>query len=449
VRTVAIIERKRAGEVLTREEIEHLVLGYVRGDIPDYQVAAWLMAVCCKGMSRQETIDLTSVMVTSGSTLDLSSVKWPVADKHSSGGVGDKTTLVVAPLVRACGAAVAKMSGRGLGFTGGTVDKLESIPGFRVDLSAEQFQRQLEREGIVLSGQSPELVPADRKLYALRDVTGTVESIPLIASSIMSKKLAIGARGLVLDVKVGSGAFMSKVEEARKLAALMIDLGAAVGQRVSALLTSMDEPLGRAVGNAMEVSEAIATLKGDGPADLVDICITLAGEMLYLTGLTANPTDGRGCARRALEGGEALEWLGRLISAQGGDPRVIDSPSLMGRAPVVNAVVAPRSGWVARVDARAVASAALILGAGRARKEDSIDPTVGMLLHAKGGTEVHEGDLLAEVYAADAAVGKRAVQEVLNSYCIEDRPMTAAAPMLERWSHLPEDNCSALAAPGL
>jgi len=439
MRTVAIIEQKRAGEALSREELEQLVHGYVRGDVPDYQAAAWLMAVCCRGMSRQETADLTSVMVASGATLDLSSVKWPVADKHSSGGVGDKTTLVVAPLVRACGAAVAKMSGRGLGFTGGTVDKLESIPGFRVDLSAEQFLRQLETEGIVLSGQSPELVPADRKLYALRDVTGTVDSIPLIASSIMSKKLAIGARGLVLDVKVGSGAFMAKLGEARELATMMIDLGAAAGQRVSALLTSMDEPLGRSVGNALEVAEAIATLRGGGAADLVEICITLAGEMLYLSEIAPNAADGRKRAKLALESGEALEWLGRLISAQGGDHRVIENPGLMGMAPVVLTVVAPRSGWVARVDARWVASAALALGAGRVRKEDSIDHTVGVLLHAKGGARVCEGDVLAEVHAADQASGIRAVQEVLMGYSVEDRQVAAVAPMLERWSRLPGD----------
>ncbi len=432
VRVVEIIQRKRAGEDLSRAEIERLVTGYVRGEIPDYQVSAWLMAVCCRGMTRQETLDLTSVMVGSGAILDLSRVGLPVADKHSSGGVGDKTTLVVAPLVRACGAAVAKMSGRGLGFTGGTLDKLESVPGFRVDLSAAEFVRQLEKEGIVLAGQTPELVPADRKLYALRDVTGTVDSIPLIGSSIMSKKLAIGAQGLVLDVKVGRGAFMASREEARELARLMVDIGAAAGKRVSALLTSMDQPLGRAVGNALEVTEAIETLRGDGAPDLVELSTLLAGEMLHLVGKASSPTAGKEAALRALSSGEALVWLQRLLLLQGGDPRVVEDPGLMGRAPLVLPVVAHRSGWVSRLDARGIAQAALTLGAGRATKEDSVDPQVGVLLRAKVGAAVERGEPLAEVHARDGARGERAVAEVLHAYSILQEPQQPIVEYLER-----------------
>lgn len=432
VRVVEIIQRKRAGEELSRGEIERLVTGYVRGEIPDYQVSAWLMAVCCRGMTRQETLDLTSVMVGSGAILDLSRVGLPVADKHSSGGVGDKTTLVVAPLVRACGAAVAKMSGRGLGFTGGTLDKLESVPGFRVDLSAAEFVRQLEKEGIVLAGQTPELVPADRKLYALRDVTGTVDSIPLIGSSIMSKKLAIGAQGLVLDVKVGRGAFMASREEARELARLMVDIGAAAGKRVSALLTSMDQPLGRAVGNALEVTEAIETLRGEGAPDLVELSTILAGEMLHLVGKASSPTAGKEDALRALSSGEALVWLQRLLLLQGGDPRVVEDPGLMGRAPLVLPVVAHRSGWVSRLDARGIAQAALTLGAGRATKEDSVDPQVGVLLRAKVGAAVERGEPLAEVHARDGARGERAVAEVLHAYSILQEPQQPVVEYLER-----------------
>ncbi len=432
VRVVEIIQRKRAGEALSRGEIERLVTGYVRGEIPDYQVSAWLMAVCCRGMTRQETLDLTSVMVGSGAILDLSRVGLPVADKHSSGGVGDKTTLVVAPLVRACGAAVAKMSGRGLGFTGGTLDKLESVPGFRVDLSAAEFVRQLEKEGIVLAGQTPELVPADRKLYALRDVTGTVDSIPLIGSSIMSKKLAIGAQGLVLDVKVGRGAFMASREEARELARLMVDIGAAAGKRVSALLTSMDQPLGRAVGNALEVTEAIETLRGEGAPDLVELSTILAGEMLHLVGKASSPTAGKEAALRALSSGEALVWLQRLLLLQGGDPRVVEDPGLMGRAPLVLPVVAHRSGWVSRLDARGIAQAALTLGAGRATKEDSVDPQVGVLLRAKVGAAVERGEPLAEVHARDGARGERAVAEVLHAYSILQEPQQPVVEYLER-----------------
>ncbi len=432
VRVVEAIERKRAGGELSHEEIESLVLGYVRGEVPDYQLSAWLMAVCCRGMSRRESFDLTSVMVESGNSLGLSQLGFPVADKHSSGGVGDKTTLVVAPLVRSCGVAVAKMSGRGLGFTGGTLDKLESIPGFRVDLSATEFMRQLETEGIVIAGQTPELAPADRKLYALRDVTGTVDSIPLIASSIMSKKLAIGAHGLVLDVKMGSGAFMAKREEARELAELMVAIGTAAGKRVSALLTPMDQPLGQAVGNALEVAEAIRTLRGDGPQDLVELSALLAGEMLYLVGTVESPEAGREAALQALSSGKALTWLERLIALQGGDPRIVERPELMGMAPIVLQVLAPSSGWVTRLDARGIARTALTLGAGRAIKDDSVDPLVGVLLRAKEGAFVEAGEALAELRCRDRGSGERAVAEVLHAYSIGEKPLEKTMDSYER-----------------
>lgn len=432
MRVAEIIRRKRFGEELSREEIEAVVMGYVRGDVPDYQVSAWLMAVCCRGMSKREVIDLTSVIVASGSILDLRGASLPVVDKHSSGGVGDKTTLVVAPLVRACGAAVAKMSGRGLGFTGGTLDKLESIPGFRVGLSKEQFVTQVEREGIAVAGQTPELVPADRRLYALRDVTGTVESIPLIASSIMSKKLAVGAQGLVLDVKVGRGAFMKDLDEARELAGLMMEIGEASGRRVTALLTPMDEPLGRAVGNALEVAEALETLRGDGPRDLADLSLLLAGEMLYLAGRAASTFEGREMAQRAMASGQGLEWMERLIALQGGDPRVVESPGLLGRAPVVAPLPAPRSGSVTALDAWWVAQAVLTLGAGRATKEDRIDPLVGVRLLAKQGDTVEKGEPLAEVHARDDARTKRAMAELLHAFEIGEEPGPVAPPLMER-----------------
>jgi len=439
VRIVDIIERKRAGEELSREEIEAVVMGFVRGEVPDYQVSAWLMAVCWRGMSERELFDLTGIMLGSGATLDLSGVPWFVVDKHSSGGVGDKTTLVVAPLVRACGVAVGKMSGRGLGFTGGTLDKLESIPGYRVDLSAAEFVRQLEREGIVLSGQTPELAPADGKLYALRDVTATVASLPLIASSIMSKKLAVGAHGLVLDVKVGSGAFMSRIEDAQELARLMVEIGSSAGRRVSALLTPMDQPLGRAVGNALEVAEAIETLKGNGPDDLMELSTMLAGEMLALAGRAESPEVGRDRATEALHSGEGLDWLRRLITAQGGDPKAVDDPGLMGTAPLVERVEAPRSGVVCRVDALGIARAALTLGAGRETKAGTIDPRVGVMLHAKVGTRVSKGDLLAEVHAHDAATERQAVAQVLRAYAIEDECAGRQGFTIERYA-TPQDS---------
>jgi pyrimidine-nucleoside phosphorylase len=432
MRIVDIIEKKRDGKELTCDEIDDVVLGYVRGNVTDYQMAAWLMAVCCRGMGRREIADLTQSMVVSGRKLDLSRVPWPVADKHSTGGVGDKVSLVVAPLVRACGAAAALMSGRGLGFTGGTLDKLEAIPGMNVMLSADEFVRQAETIGIVISGQSPDLVPADGKMYALRDVTGTVPSIALAAASIMSKKLAVGAQGLVLDVKVGRGAFMRTLDDAMAMAKTLVELGNDAGMAVSALLTRMDQPLGRAVGNALEVKEAIDVLKGDGPADLVEVSVTLAGEMLYLVGLASSIDDGKIQASAALERGEGLTQFVAMVEAQGGCPRVVDRSELMGHAPVVLPVMSQSSGYLQTLDAREVAAVACSLGAGRQRKEDNIDPRVGVILHTKEGDQVTYGQLLAEVHAADDSTGRAAADALLRAFEIGDESVTPPELILGR-----------------
>ncbi len=383
-RIVDLIARKRDGGELSAPELAAMI----SPDTPDYQLAAFLMAVVLRGMTARETSDLMAAMVASGERLDLSPVGRPVADKHSTGGVGDKTTLIVAPLVAACGVPVAKLSGRGLGHTGGTLDKLESIAGFRVDLAPERLVEQVREVGIAVAGQTAELVPADRRMYALRDVTATVQSIPLIATSIMSKKVASGASRLVLDVKVGEGAFMPDVASARELAAAMIALGAAAGLPTTCMLTRMDEPLGRAVGNALEVAEAVETLCGRGPDDLVSLCVEAAAIM----------TGDRAAAERALASGEAFETYRRWIVAQGGDP---DAP--LPQAPVVRAVPAPRGGVVRACHALRIGEAAMRLGAGRARKEDAVDHAVGIVVHAKAGEAVAPGAPLATVHARSPA----------------------------------------------
>jgi pyrimidine-nucleoside phosphorylase len=379
-RIVDLIARKRDGGSLAAGELAEMI----SPQTPDYQLAAFLMAVVVRGMSARETADLMTAMVASGARLDLSPVGRPVADKHSTGGVGDKTTLVVAPLVAACGVPVAKLSGRGLGHTGGTLDKLESIPGFQVDLDPARLVEQVRRVGVAVAGQTADLVPADRRMYALRDVTATVPSVPLIATSIMSKKVAAGASRLVLDVKVGEGAFMPDVDRARELAAAMIDLGAAAGLPTTCMLTRMDEPLGRAVGNALEVAEAVDALCGGGPADLVDLCLTAAAIM----------TGDRPAAERALASGAAHETYRRWIAAQGGDP---DAP--LPAAATVVPVPAPRDGVVQSCHALALGEAAMRLGAGRARKEDVVDHAVGIVVDAKTGSRVRRGDPLATVHA--------------------------------------------------
>jgi pyrimidine-nucleoside phosphorylase len=431
MRTVELVERKRDGGRLTAAEIAFLVNGYTKGEIPDYQMAAFCMAVVWRGMDMRETADLTAAMVATGERLDLRRFG-RVVDKHSTGGVGDKTTLVVAPLVAACGLPVAKMSGRGLGFSGGTLDKLESIAGYRVDLSTQEFLTQLERISIVLTGQTTDLAPADGKLYALRDTTGTVPAIPLIASSIMSKKIAAGANAVVLDVKVGSGAFMKTLAEARSLARTMVAIGRAHGLKVTCELTDMDQPLGRAVGNSLEVAEAIATLRGEGPPDLVALA-RLAGAEMLLLGVKAR--DRAVALRRidqALADGSGLAKLRALVVAQGGDPRMVDDPGRLPRAPHVETLRATRTAYVRRIAADAVGNASVRLGAGREKKGDPIDHRTGILLHAKVGARVERGAAFAEVHHAGRPGDAAAIDQVREAFAWSARPVARPKLVLGR-----------------
>jgi pyrimidine-nucleoside phosphorylase len=423
MRAIDIIEKKRDGLELTAEEIDFFIQGYTRGDIPDYQAAAWLMAVYLRGMSERETRDLTLAMARSGEMLDLSDVAPVVADKHSSGGIGDKVTLVVAPIVAACGVPVGKMTGRGLGFTGGTVDKLESIPGFRTDLSPQEFKAQLARIGIVITGQSENLAPADRKLYALRDVTGTVSSLPLIVSSIMSKKLAGGATAILLDVKVGSGAFMKTVDEATRLAEAMVRLGRELGRRVGALVSDMNQPLGWTVGNALEVQEAINVLHEDGPPDLREHCLVVAAEMLALAGRVADSTEGVELAAQAIADGSAWRKFRALIAAQGGDVRFVDEPDRLPRAPIVEPIPAPTDGYLQKVDAAQVGMAVVDLGGGREKKGDPIDHSVGVIVHYKVGDRVQKGTPLCTIHASDRVRLERAKVRLLQAHTIGPEPV--------------------------
>jgi pyrimidine-nucleoside phosphorylase len=405
MRATEIIEKKRDGGELSTDEIRWFINGYTCGDIPDYQAAAWLMAVFIRGMSRRETLDLTMAMAASGEQLDLSPVIPYAVDKHSTGGVGDKVTLVVLPLVAAAGIPVAKMSGRGLGFSGGTLDKLESIPGYRVMLSDEQILQQVREHGIVLSGQTKTLCTADGLLYSLRDVTGTVPSLPLIASSIMSKKLASGANAIVLDVKVGLGAFMKNVEEARALAQIMVDIGVGAGREMVALLSDMNQPLGNAVGNALEMREAVETLRGGGPADLREHCVVIGGHMLRLGRHdTSQYALSEAMAETAslLDNGKGLAKFRQLVAAQGGDVTVLDQLDRLPQAQIVEDVPAAQSGYVAQLNAMMVAQASLELGAGRAQKADQVDPAVGVVTHRKIGDYVKAGDTLFTIHANDA-----------------------------------------------
>jgi pyrimidine-nucleoside phosphorylase len=417
IRPAELIERKRNGEELPAGEISDLILGYARGEIPDYQLAAFCMAVYFRGMTAGETYALTDAMIRSGRTLDLGgALRRKVVDKHSTGGVGDKTTIAVGPIVAACGVPVGKMSGRGLGHTGGTLDKLEAIPGFSVDLSVDRFVEQVKEVGLAIVGQTDDLVPADRKLYGLRDVTGTVDILPLIASSIMSKKIAGGADAIVLDVKVGDGAFMKTLEDARALAQAMLELGEQAGREVVCLLTDMDQPLGAAVGNALEIAEARDTVRGAGPPDFTELVLDACGRLLAFSDLGIDQEEGRRRAEAAVADGSALALYERWIRAQGGDP----DPDALPTAPVVLEVRAPRAGSVVRLGAIAVGTAALHLGAGRRTKEDSIDHSVGVVCHAKRGASVAAGDVLAEVHAPDEAAGAKAVGSVLAAYELGD-----------------------------
>jgi pyrimidine-nucleoside phosphorylase len=412
VRPAELIQRKRDGAELASEEIAELVLGYSRDEVPDYQMAAFCMAVYFKGLSSAETHALTDAMVRSGETVDLSPLGRKVVDKHSTGGVGDKTSIALGPIVAACGVAFAKMSGRGLGHTGGTLDKLEAIPGFDVELDTDAFLRQVGEVGMAIIGQTAELVPADKRLYALRDVTATVDIIPLIASSIMSKKIAGGADAIVLDVKVGDGAFMKTIEAAHELAEAMRELGVRAGREVVCELTDMDQPLGRAVGNALEIREAVETLRGEGPDDLVELVLGSSGHLLALSDLGIDSSEGRRRAEEALASGAALERYERWVCAQGGDPDLDALPA----APVVRSVPAPETGFVQDIAATEIGEAALRLGAGRARKEDEIDHAVGIVCLAKRGDPVEVGAPLAEVHARSGEAAARAAAEVTAAY---------------------------------
>src|SRR5512143_1225644 len=421
MRAVDLIVKKREKGELTKKEIEFFIQGYARGEIPDYQAAAWAMAVALNGMTPRETTDLTLAMAHSGEILDMSGVVDIDVDKHSSGGVGDKTSLTVLPAVAACGLPVGKMSGRGLGFSGGTLDKMESIPGYRVDLNTDEFKQQLKEKGIVLTGQSMDLAPADGKLYSLRDVTGTVPSTPLIASSIMSKKIAAGAQAIVLDVKVGKGAFMETLEEARELAGLMTRIGELAGRKTVCLLSDMNQPLGHAVGNALEVKEAIDALKGGGPADFCEHCLHVSAHMLVVGKRAKDLDEGRRMAARAIADGSAFEKFRVLVQAQGGDISYVDNPEQLPRATLIDAVPAPRSGWLTRVDARVIGEASVALGAGRASKADMVDHAVGLEIHHKVGDRVENGEPLFTVHANDAKKLAEAQVRVLDAHVLGDQ----------------------------
>jgi pyrimidine-nucleoside phosphorylase len=429
MRVYDLIWKKREGGELTREEINFLITGFVKGTIPDYQMSAWCMAVYFQGMTFAEATALTLAMAQSGEQADLSALPGIKVDKHSTGGVGDKTSLVLLPLVAAAGIPIAKMSGRGLGHTGGTIDKLEAIPGLQTSLTREQFMEQVARIGIVIAGQTGDLVPADKKLYALRDLTATVESIPLIASSIVSKKLASGADAVLLDVKYGDGAFMHDYDAAVELARTMVEIGKRAGRRFTAVLSDMNQPLGRTIGNSLEVREAIQTLKGAGPADLTELCLTMGGLMLWLGERAASPEAGQRLLRELLENGCALVKFGELIAAQGGEAAVINNDKLLPTAPVVLPVLAKEEGWVAAISCRELGLVAMELGAGRKQLGDRIDPAVGIELHAKVGAHLHQGALLAEVHAADEAAAQRAAAKIGPCFQLGTRPV-AVRPLI-------------------
>jgi pyrimidine-nucleoside phosphorylase len=412
-----LIEKKRQGEELNEEELSSFFLGFLAGEVPDYQMSAFLMAVHFQGMAPQELEALLDMMIESGDVLDLASVSAPKIDKHSTGGVGDKTSLVLAPLAAELGLCVPMMSGRGLGHTAGTLDKLEAIPGFRTQLSLEEFRRVVEAVGVGMIGQTDQIAPLDRRLYALRDATGTVPSVPLIAASIMSKKLAEGIDGLVLDVKTGSGAFLPDLNEGLELARTMVGLGEARGVRTTALMTGMGVPLGRAVGNGLETREALECLHGGGPEDLAELSAALTGEMLFLGGIAGDPESGTVMAREALDQGRGVERMARLVELQGGDPRVVEDPGMLPTAPEVKAVPASQSGRVEEISPRTLGYGVVEMGGGRRRMGDPVDLRVGFRLHVRPGDVVGEGDPVGEVHAADGRgleTGSRVLTEAIR-----------------------------------
>ncbi len=422
-----IIAKKRDGGVLNNEEIAWLIEEYTQGQIPDYQMAAWLMAVYWRGMNARETSDLTLAMARSGEQLYVRETISPVIDKHSTGGVGDKVTIAVAPLVAACGVAGGKMTGRGLGPTGGSVDKLEAVHGFRATLSREEFLAILQAHQIVLAGQSNDLAPADGKLYALRDVTSTVDSIPLIASSIMSKKLAIGASHLLLDVKFGNGAFMKTIGQAHRLAQAMVEIGRASGLYTVAAITSMEQPLGRAVGNALEMAEAIAILRGEGPEDVSELCYHEAAELLLMTGKVPSAEAADKLIQQTIQSGAAVQKLAEVIAAQGGDRRQIEDPQLLPKAPVRVMLTAPRAGYIASIHTEQIGLASMSLGAGRFKKGDPIDHRTGLILQAKISTHLNAGDPLIEIHARDDHEAEAIQNTLLDCYTWSDTPVQPQA----------------------
>lgn len=421
MRMYDLIAKKRNGEVLTKEEISFMLGGYVDGGIPDYQMSAMLMAICFQGMNDEETAWMTQCVAHSGEMSDLSAIKGTKADKHSTGGVGDKTTLIVAPIVAACGVKVAKMSGRGLGHTGGTIDKLEAIPGMRTSLSRDEFFRVVNETGLSVIGQSGNMTPADKKLYALRDVTATVDSIPLIAASIMGKKLAAGSDCILLDVKTGSGAFMKTPKDSAALARKMVAIGERAGKRTAALITDMDIPLGNNIGNSLEVIEAAAALSGNGPGDLEAVCIALAGNMLYLAGKGELEECCR-MAETAIADGSAKERLARMIAAQGGNERVLEKPELLPRAAYMYPVCAPKDGYLSHMDTQVVGIASVMLGAGRMTKDSVIDYGAGIVLQKKTGEFVKKGEVLAQLYASKKELFEASGQRYLAALTFSAEP---------------------------
>ena len=422
MRVVDIIRKKRDGQSLDPEEIAYLVDGFAWDEIPPYQMSAFLMAVFFTGMSEEETFALTTEMLHSGTVLDFDDLPAAAVDKHSTGGVGDKTSLIVAPAAAAGGALVPMISGRGLGHTGGTLDKLESIPGFQVVLPPTRFRKQVEAIGCAMAGQSEEMAPADRRIYALRDVTATVESLPLITASILSKKLAEGISGLVLDVKVGSGAFMKTEARARELATMMLSTVRRMGKRGVVLITDMDQPMGSHIGNALEVKECLAVLRGEGAPDLAELATRLTGELLLLAGLSSDAPDGATRAEAVIRSGEALERFQRLVEEQGGDPRIVDDESLLPSAAHRVNVGAPRDGFVTEIDTEKVGTAGMLLGAGRQQVDDAIDPAAGIVVSAKLGTELRGGDPLVTLHYNDGAQWEEATRLIQNAYVIDDTP---------------------------
>jgi len=432
VRAIDVIRKKRDGGELSQGEINALVSGYTKDEIPDYQASAWLMAALLKGLSRAETAALTDAMLHSGEVLDFSGLPSRKVDKHSTGGVGDKTSLVLAPLVAAGGLTVPMISGRGLGHTGGTLDKLESIPGFNVNLPVARFRKVLETCGCAMIGQTAEIAPADRKLYALRDVTGTVENPSLICASIMSKKLAEGLDALVLDVKTGSGAFMKKEEDAIFLAELMVDTGERMGKKMAALITDMDQPLGRNAGNALEVVEVLEVLRGGGPTDLCELCLDLAAWMFFLGEAAATIQEGKQMSRQLITSGAALSKFREMVELQGGDAKVIDDPKRLPRAQHTLEVVTQKSGYVTAIQCEQTGNACVLLGGGRERKEDSVDPAVGFVVHKKVGDAVAAGESMCTVHYNAEARGQRAQLLLQQSFRIGEAPPTKTRPLIHR-----------------